>query len=119
MDLLRLFRRRGVLYRYAYYGDEFGVEWDLPRVGDEIPTHTHPPGEGHSIRCLRGGVRVEFPGVKILLKLGQPPIGAHFVYTHPHSVTAMEPNSAVFNHLEFPPPDHEAMMRGGWHAADE
>jgi hypothetical protein len=96
-----------IRYRYIEYAGEFGTEYRFQFAGEAIPGHSHRAGQGHAIRCLSG--RVFLTGA--VTQAIDPESGEIlFDGTVPHTITALLPESVIFNRMETRLPNYLEML---------
>lgn len=67
-------------------------QFDL--TGDELPTHTHPPGLAHITMVNKGSIRAYGNGWEKILTAGNLVV---FAPNDPHAFVALEDNSKITN----------------------
>jgi hypothetical protein len=97
-------------YRYIEYDGAFGTEYRFERAGDVIPEHRHRVNEGHGIRCLAG--RVYLNGS---ITVAIDPESGEIVFdgTVPHTITALLPDTVIFNRMHMRLPNYLQMLGTG------
>jgi hypothetical protein len=71
-----------------------GIAFEFCRAGDELPEHTHPPGEGHITVVAAGAVRISSGGVTRDVAAPAVLVCEEDV---PHSFTALLDDTVIVN----------------------
>jgi hypothetical protein len=79
-----------IKYFHSRHEGVFDCRYDFDRSGETIPMHSHLPPMYHSVKVLRGSVRVNN---RIVL------CGEAFIPENdqPHEIVALEPRTAILN----------------------
>lgn len=100
-----------IYWDYTNYDGQFGTRYAFECAGEKIPFHDHDPGEGHTIRCLRGSVKYKTYDVEVELT---PDDGEFFFMGEiTHSITATADHTIIFNRMESPPPNADELLGTG------
>ena len=83
-------------YRVYQNGSIFGVFYNFPLVGDQLPMHDHAKGRKHNVIVLRGAVDVYGPDREWSIQLAP---GDVFDFNdpdhYPHEITATVPDTEI------------------------
>lgn len=87
-----------VRYRYTDINGEFGCEITFENSGEYVPSHQHQRRFSHTTKCLSGRALLEVIEERPRTIVAGKEESA-WDSTKPHTITAMESNTVIFNRL--------------------